>query len=370
MASNSHAPFAPSGLARIVACPGSYNLIRASRAAGLSLDEDETDAAREGTAAHEVAARLVRDGEYMQVGDLTSNGVAVTDEMIEGAELWTSTVAPYRSGARIEEHIECLVIHRDCHGTPDFTHGPENGVLYVADYKFGHRYVSPFENWQLIAYAVGTMYSYLPTVRVILQIVQPRSYHRDGPIREWIIDGHMLREYATRLAEACETATRADAMCVTGPQCYECPARHICEAALHMEQSALYLSGSSIPLDTSIEAKAIRLRQIRRAIDHLKQMESGVTEDLTAAYRSGVNVPGFRLETRSGREAWTRSIDEIVALGACMGIELDKPGVITPNQARKAGLPADIVAEYSERSGGKIELVADDGSITRRVFTR
>lgn len=368
-----HAPFAPSGLACVVACPGSYQLIRNARANGLTLDEDDTNASREGTAAHEVAARLAEHGELMQVGSLTSNGVAVTDEMVEGAEMWVNAVEPYLhrdSPALIEQPIECLYIHRNCYGTPDFTCGPDHGTLYVADYKFGHRYVDAFENWQLVAYAIGRMPSYLPTVRVVLQIVQPRSYHRDGPVREWVLSGHELRDYAGVLAAACTAAEQPDAQCVTGPQCYECPARHACEAALHMEQSALYLSGSTIPLDATVEAKAVRLHQIRRALDHLAQMESGITEDLTAAVRRGINVPGFTLKAGSGREGWLRPVQEVVALGAAMGVDLSKPGCITPNHARKAGLSPDIVATYSERSAGEVKLVEDDGRMVRRVFGR
>src|SRR5574340_983945 len=322
---DNHAPFAPSGLARVVACPGSYNLIRNARGAGLTLDEDDTDASREGTAAHEVAGRLVQDGELMQVGQLTSNGVAVTEEMVEGAQLYAEAVARYPGG-------------------------------------------DAFENWQLIAYAIGRMPKYLPSVRVVLQIIQPRSYHRDGPVREWIINGHELRDYAQVLHAACTKAEQPDAQCNAGPQCYECPARHVCEAALHMEQSALYLSGSTIPLDASVEAKAVRLHQIRRALDHLAQMESGITEDLAAAVQRGINVPGFTLKAGSGREKWTRDVWEVVALGAAMGVDLSKPGCITPNQARKAGLSPDIVAAYSERSAGEVKLVEDDGRMLRRIF--
>lgn len=362
-----HAPFAPSGLARVVACPGSYQLIRNARANGLTLDEGDTDASREGTAAHEVAARLLAHGEPMPVGSLTSNGVAVTDEMVEGAELWADTVGAY-TGGDFEKPIECMYIHRDCGGTPDYAYGPLDGTLYVADYKFGHRYVSAFENWQLIAYAIGRMPSYLPTVRVVLQIVQPRSYHRDGPVREWILSGAELRDYAGILHAACAAAEQPDAQCVTGPQCYECPVRHACEAALHMEQSALYLSGSTIPLDATVEAKAVRLHQIRRALDHLKQMESGITEDLAAAVRRGISVPGFTLAAGAGREKWTHEVQEVVALGAAMGVDVSKLGCITPNQARKAGMPAEVVAAYSERSAGEVKLVEDDGSAVRRIF--
>jgi len=363
-----HAPFAPSGLARVVACPGSFNLLRA---AGLTLDEDDTDASREGTAAHWVASEALY-GRWYEVGALAPNGVAVTDEMAEGAEMWRDALFPTDRvfSGKAEQHIECPAIHHDCHGTPDFTYGPDNGQLLVADYKFGHRYVDPFENWQLIAYASGTMPEYYPTMRITLRIVQPRSYHRDGPVRDWVIDGDQLRDYVTRLRIACVAALEPGAKCVTGPQCYMCPARHVCEAALHMEQSALYLAGTSVPLDISVEAKAVRLRQVRRALDHLKQMESGLTDDLSARIRGGGTVPGFTLRAGAGREKWTKEVGEVVALGAVLGVDLSKPGVVTPNQARKAGVPDDMVAAYSERQSGSVSLVEVDVGKLAGVFAR
>ena len=363
--SDQHAPFAPSGLARVVACPGSFNLLRAARVAGLTLNEDDTDASREGTAAHFVAQQAAENGELYTAGDLLPSGAVVTEEMSEGALMWLRAI---REGGRIEQPIECMVIHRDCYGTPDFTYGPADGELIIKDYKFGHRYVDAFENWQLIAYAVGTMPQHLPTMRVTLGIVQPRSYHRDGPVRDWVITGDQLRDYATRLSAACHAALESDAKCKTGPQCYMCPARHVCEAALHMEQSALYLAGTSVPLDISTEAKAIRLHQVRRALDHLKQMEGGITEDLSARIRGGKTVRGFTLQASAGREKWTHEVAEVVALGTMLGVDLGKLGVVTPNQARKAGVPDEMVAAYSERQSGSVSLVEVDADKLAGVF--
>lgn len=363
-----HAPFAPSGLARVVACAGSYNLIRVARATGMALDEDDTDASREGTAAHWVASELLQNGVIASVGDLAPNGVAVTDEMIDGAYVYADAVKPYMQDCRIEKHIECMVIHRDCHGTPDFTYGPTMGTLFISDYKFGHRYVSPERNWQLIAYALGTMPEYLPTMRVILQIVQPRSYHRSGQVRTWEIDGEALRLYGVELHAACCAAEQLDAVCTAGRHCYGCPVRHICESALSLEQDALALTGTCIPLDASLHAKAVRLRQVRQAADHLKQMESGLAEDLSAAIRRGDNVQGWTLQSSAGREKWTKPVEEVIALGSCMGLELGKTAVVTPNQARKAGLPEDIVAAYSERQSGSVSLVEMDGVLIASVF--
>ena len=59
-----HARFAPSGLARLMVCPGSHGLEQ-----GFPEDE-EGEAAKEGTAAHEVMAALVQLDYLPPVGSL------------------------------------------------------------------------------------------------------------------------------------------------------------------------------------------------------------------------------------------------------------------------------------------------------------
>lgn len=364
-----HAPFAPSGLHRIVACPGSFNLIRKAREAGVALDESDTPQSMEGTAAHWVASQLLETGEIVEAGRLAPNGVAVTDEMIEGVLLFEEAVKPYLYGARVEQHISCASIHHNCDGTPDFAFGPWGGVLFISDYKFGHRYVDVFENVQLLAYALGVMPEYLPSVRVILQIVQPRSYHRDGPVRTWETTGEALwSTYRPMLAEACRAAESPDARCTVGPHCYKCPAIHVCDAAQRAELAAFDLSGTTAPLIMSADAKSLRLRQVQRAAQQLKEIESGLSEDVTAMIRRGENVPGFTIESSVGRLKWTAPAEEVIALGVAMGVDVSKPALITPTQARKAGM-GDVVDAYAARDAGSTKLVQVDADRMRRVFT-
>lgn len=366
---DTHAPFAPSGLHRVVACPGSYRLIRAARERGWTLDTD-SEHSEEGTAAHWVAAECLL-GRPVAVGTLTPNGVAVTDEMVEGAELYVDTVCSMRhcSNGDVEQPVQCPSIHPECYGTPDFAYGPRDGILRIIDYKFGHRYVDVFENWQLLAYAAGRMKSLLPTVEVVLQIVQPRSYHRDGPVRTWTIKGHELFNYAKRLNDACRAAESPDAACTVGAHCYQCPARHVCEVLQRAELSALDLAGSTAPLNLTVGAKALRLRMVRRAAMLLEQIDGGLTEDLSASVRSGTHVPGWSLQSSAGREQWTAEPAEVIALGTALGVDVSKPGLITPNQARKAGMPDEVVSAYSARAAGSLKLVETDEALAR-VFRK
>lgn len=360
-----HAKFAPSGMARTVACPGSHNLIARALDAGAALPEGDTDASDEGTAAHWAASELLQ-GRVVEPGQLAPNGVPVDDEMQDGAILWEAALLPYRGELRprVEQRIDIPRIHPECWGTPDYLQTTP-GQVVIADYKYGHRFVDASENWQLLAYAAGALQGIWPSAKYTLMIVQPRSYHRSGQVRTWTINGDELSHYCAVMAAATRKAERHDAQCHAGPHCYKCRGRHICEAALHAEDAALDLAGDSAPLELSNLAKSARLRRVRRALKHLGEMESGLVEDLTQTIRNGESVPGWALEAGAGRERWAKPLDEVLALGAMFGVDVSKPGAITPNQARKAGLPADVVAGYSERPAGEIKLVEQD---MRRMF--
>jgi hypothetical protein len=70
--------------------------------------------------------------------------------------------------------------------------------------------------------------------------------------------------------------------------------------------------------------------------------------------RSGSYVPGWSLESKPGRLEWSKPLEEVLYLGALCGVDLSRPDVITPTQAKKLGVP---VEEYTERAPGKAKLV-------------
>lgn len=358
-----HAPFAPSGLATIVACPGAFKMRK------LYLEDDESPAAMEGTAAHWVASEMLL-GRVHSVGELAPNGVSVTDEMLDGAEMYADALAPYLDGAKIETPVSCASIHADCYGTPDFVRLDAN-TLVVADYKFGHRHVEVFENWQLTAYAAGEMFYWHGNgeLEVIFLIVQPRSYHRNGPVREWRTTASALEAQWDTLRAACIAAEQPDAPCVPSIHCQDCSASHACEALQRATYSALDIASQSTPLELTPEATGLELRIVEWAIERLKARQSGLAEQAQAMLRAGKPVPGYVLQAGAGREKWSKSIDEIVALGNMMGVDVSKPGVITPKQAIKAGLPAEIVRAYSETPVGEVKLVQSNEKQLRKVFS-
>lgn len=303
----------------------------------------------EGTLAHEVAAAVL-------AGLPVPSGA--TDEMLDGADLWEEVVGKFK-GVEVEQEVDCSAIHPDCFGTPDaWQFDSTDDVLRVFDYKFGHRHVEVFENWQLLSYASGVIDSFALSPRIVeLTIVQPRSYHPDGPVRTWALPIQKLDHYAGLLMVNCLDAMNPDAGTTTGPECRDCSARRACPTLQASTYSVIEFSGKSIPFDLKANEIGRELTMVREAIALLGARESCLADEILGRIKQGTVIPGWMTKQGSGREKWAKPIDEVLALGDMMGVDLSKPSAITPKQAIKAGIPAELVRQYSETPVGSVSLV-------------
>lgn len=342
---------------------------------------EEKPAAREGTAAHFVFGELFFN-RVVAEGQIAPNGVVITEEMLEGAELYVDTidarlaaVGMDRSALMVERRVEIPRVHPQNWGTPDtWFYDRERGSIPIFDFKFGHDFVDAFENWQLINYAAGIMDALKidglsdQHTRIEMTVVQPRNYSARGSVRTWSVMAWELRGYVNRLRNAAEAAHSPNRVATPNDACEHCPGRHACQA---LEQSA-YLAaekaGDSTPLELKPAAAALELRYLQRAQKRLDARVSGLVETLTSQIKRGVPVPGFMLEATAGRETWNKPAPEVLALGQVLGVNVAKPGLLTPKQAIKAGMPEAVVAAYVERPTGGTKLVPVDGSDAARVF--
>lgn len=277
----------------------------------------------------------------------------------------------------VEEPVRIPSVHGENWGTPDaWYYDTSKGTLFIWDMKFGHGFVDCFENWQILDYAAGILDSLGidgaadQHIRVKMTIVQPRSYHRDGPVRSWSVMASDLRPYFNKLRAAAEAATSMAPVATVDPvrACKHCPGRHACEAFQRAAYTGFDVAMASAPLELSPHALGLELRMIQHYVKVLTARATGLEEQALATIRRGQIVPFFGVEQSAGREAWTRPVEEVIALGDMMGVALAKPGAITPKQAIKAGLPAEVVAQYSETPRGAIKLVPDNGTAARKIF--
>lgn len=367
-----HFPLSASAAARWVACAGSVNLC------ALYPSED-TPKSLEGTAAHWVASEALA-GITVPFGAIAPNGIEVTEEMLDGADMYAENVlAVARTGGQlhVEKTMGCHSIHSDCGGTPDAWHH-DSGIITVWDYKFGHGFVDVYENLQLIVYASGILDQLgvkngsgvddqFFTFR--FRIVQPRNYHRDGPIREWVVKASELRAHFNILRAAAKKAwLRTDAQCTPNAECEYCSASHVCEALQQTGFKGMDYASGSTPLVLSNAALGTELTLLNHYLARLEARKTGLEEMAASEIKAGRIVPGFTLNSTVGRLGWTKPVDEVIALGQMMGVDVSKPGVITPTQAIKKGLPDTLVAGYAARAAGGLKLTATDESKARRIF--
>lgn len=364
--SNGHAPLAPSSASRRRACAGSRKMET------LYPQVDDSPASREGTAAHWAASEML-SGRIVDSGQIAENGVMITDEMLDAADMYVDEVRKILADVVIEERIDIDYIHEQCWGTPDawaFT----NGTLYLWDFKYGHRFVDVFENWQLIEYAAGIL-DLLKVdgitdqlITVVMTIVQPRCYVGGSPVRSWRVRASDLRGYfnEARMFEA--NAMSDDAQLTVSPECRDCSARHACPALQCASYADMNIATEAVPFDLPPQALGIELRYIQSAITTLTARATSLEEQALSMIRQGKSVPHFVAQHGMGRERWVKPEPEVIAMGELMGVKLGVTKLVTPKQAIKAGMNAELVKSFTETPRGELKLVADDGTNARKIF--
>lgn len=382
---SAHAFLAPSSAHRWVRCPLS---------ASLEAAYPETEASPsslEGTAAHWVVQMLLQ-GTPAALDMQAPNGVAVTQEMLEAAELVrddiVATLGPqWAQSLVVERRVEIPRVHPTHNwGTPDYRAWSRlnNGrlCLHLWDFKFGHGIVDAFENWQLIDYAAGLLTEAgIDGLRdqetvVDMCVIQPRAYHRDGPVRRWRVVASDLRDSINRLANSAAEALGANPKaCPTPEGCKDCLGRHACEALQRAAYAAADKGGQYGALDLSPHALGLELRALKRAQALLEARTTGLEAQAVAAIKAGALVPFWMMEAVPGRLAWSRPAEEVFALGEMLGLKLQKdPEPITPTQAKAAAKAAKIDGAlfdaYATRPAGAAKLVADTGAKAQLIFSK
>ena len=370
-----HSIFAPSSAERAIPCPASVTM------EARYPEAEKTPEAIEGEAAHWVVQQMLQ-GVTPSEGDPTPNGSFVTQEMLEGADLMVEDVEielePFGmvpSSGAIEVPVHIPRAHAQCFGTPDYRNWLPTSprpTLLLYDYKFGHRHVEVCENPQMVDYVSGCMSATNlqdSQIDVVVKIVQPRSFHRDGPVRAWRFNGADIRAHINRRAMAADLALRPDPPAQSGPHCRDCKARHACEAFTRSVYAAMDYAGKAVPMELSPAAMGVELVMIDEAIKRLEARKTGVQQQVESVMRRGAHVPHWSFEAGKGRERWKMPDAQVIALGQAMGFDVAQPPkALTPKQAVDKGFPLHAMPGMTETPKTALTLVRDDGSKARRVF--
>lgn len=363
-------------------CVGSHVL------EALYPEDQDSPKAREGTAAHFYVTEAVQ-GRYHPVGTLAPNGHPIDAEMIEAGASFIDDVerarvqaysesAPYPPAFKVEQKLTMhALIHPDCEGTPDtFLLDLAAKRLIVWDYKYGHGYVEPFGNEQMLCYVAGVFEAYelepqdIADLAVSIRIVQPRNYDAAGPVRTWNTTGRVVAAEIAVLSLMAHAAKAPNPPTQTGSQCRYCEARHACPALQSVAMSMVDVAGRSTPRELTPAAMGLELKMLTEGEARLNARREGLEEVVMATTRKGVNVPYWGIGSTKARERWAKPVPEVLALGDMMGVDLRKPvEPLTPNQARERGLDATVIAAYSERPSGAAKLVPVTSSTAAKAFT-
>lgn len=371
-----HAYYAPSSADRWGpgGCPAS------PRMEALYPEDEESPEAREGTAAHYYLTETLAQ-RHVACGSLAPNGFPVDIAMIENAADYIrdvrDTVRNYPTGElRIESRVVMLQSVSPLNwGTPDtYLIVPSERKLFVWDYKYGHRYVDAFGNWQTVDYVIGCLETHgIPRSEwhlwtVTITIIQPRNYHPDGAVREWVLPGSAIVEKMVALREAATACDDPNAPMVTGPHCLDCRARQACPAAQRAAMALCDLSMTGQPYNLGAYELSAELRLIDAAIKRLEARRTGLFEQGKAMAREGANLPFHNADYSYGRQRFNVTPEVVIAIGQNYGINLAKATSLTPKQAIKAGMPEALIEELSETPRGGMTLVPFDATDVAKRF--
>jgi cytochrome c553 len=364
-----------------VRCAAFVRMNRTPQAAVLDGAADHT-VREEGTAMHWVAQQTMycRDSDYPympRVGDVAPNGVTITDEIYDGAAFFVDVLASYKTMPwRIEEQLAAPSIHPKCGGTPDaFGHDLFKPRIVLPDLKGGYRPVNVWPNWQLIGYAAAILDSnptwHHPDLEIEFVIVQPRAYHRDGPVRKQVVQYRDLPPYIDALRMAAAIATGEHASAVAGPQCDDCAARASCSVCHAAGMRALEVAGEPDVHDLPIAAIDYEMQRLEDAARLIEARLTGLQAQAVHLIRRGETLPSYTLESGVGRLAWIdeQAESEAIAIAALLGVDIRKPAkAITPLQAMKQ-LPKEYVEQYARRNRGEQKLVRFDRNAAVKAFS-
>lgn len=171
------------------------------------------------------------------------------------------------------------------------------------------------------------------------------------------------------MREAAAMALAPDAKTISGPHCSGCRFKATCSSCIDSGAALFEISNEPFPVNMSAESIALLYRIVKNGCDRMKDLQTGLVEEVKARIRSGESLPGLSVDETAGRLAWNRPVSEVCSLGDLMGVELRKDGAITPTQAIAAGMDAELINGYADRpkTGFKLNDAPDEKA--RKIFS-
>lgn len=308
--SRAHALLSASGAHRWLLCTPSAKLEE-------QFPDTTSEAAREGTLAHELAELKLRN--YINPNDVSKRKLNAQIKKMKENPLWqeemightdtylyyirdVSLSFPSAPALAVEKRLDLSAFIPDGFGTADciLIRGED---LWVVDFKYGKGVpVSAEENPQMMLYALGAYQAYqilYPVKTIHLTIVQPRLDN----ISEWSCKIEELLSFGEEVREKAALAIKGEGVyCPGETQCRFCRAKAQCRArADYNVQMAFGQDKGKLPPLISSEEAGKYLLMGEDLEKWLKDLKDWALSECLA----GKKVPGWKAVEGRGSREWS-----------------------------------------------------------------
>lgn len=347
-----HAKLSPSSAYRWLACPGSIREINK-----VYTPEKPSVYAQEGTAAHELAERCLKQyaspAKFMGETIVNEDGseFLVDIDMAEAVTKYiefADEVAPLGevTGGHTLRYIEQKLIACDeCWGTGDFIAlQRQTERLIVADYKHGKGVVVSPDSAQPKIYGIGAINKLAKlghSIRVVdLVIVQPRAACE--AVRKHSMSAADLVDWKDKVLLPGIAATKkADAPLCVGDHCGFCPAISTCPEQ-RKEALALARAEFSDIEDGTLtfpEPDTLNMEQlvaVAGAAERFQKWANACKALLQQKAEMGTTIPGMKLVQKRAVRQWIDEEMTLMELELSLGEAAYEKKLLSPAKAEKA----------------------------------